>query len=144
MRSEIRAKSQQAKPSANVEAFTLLTLGISDSRVNSLSDALSQFTAPETLDGAFRILPGPPGYCAGCMIGTVEWQTPLLLSGCLKAASRLPHEPNHCPHTGHCLKTLFRRLQRLAGTQCSTYAINTSHALTTTIALQSLPTLLAT
>ena len=56
MRSEIKAKSQQAKPSANVEAFTLLTLGISDPRVKTLEDAITAFTAPETLDGGLSML----------------------------------------------------------------------------------------
>lgn len=51
VRSEIKAKSQQAKPSANVEAFTLLTLNISEPRVKDLESAITAFTAPETLDG---------------------------------------------------------------------------------------------
>ena len=56
VRSEIRAKSQQAKPSANVEPFTLLTLGILDREVKTLADAITAFTAPETLDGTLLML----------------------------------------------------------------------------------------
>ena len=56
VRSEIKAKSQQAKPSANVEAFTLLTLNISEPRVKDLETAITAFTAPETLDGELPMI----------------------------------------------------------------------------------------